>query len=121
VNRAATSIHVFGIYLLLLGAAIIVAPNLILAPFGLPPTSEVWLRVVGVLAEGVGFYYVQAARHDLIPFYRATIPARVFVFLSFVAFVIFGLVKPALIIFGAVDLVGAAWTFFGLRSSRPST
>lgn len=120
-NRAATSIRVFGIYLILLGAALIAAPNLVLAPFGFPPTSEVWLRVVGVLVGILGFYYVQAARHDLVPFYRATVPARVFVFLSFVTFVCFGLVKPALILFSAVDLVGAAWTGFALRSLRQPT
>ena len=116
-NRAATSIRVVGIYLLLLGAALIAAPNLVLVPFGLPPTSEVWLRVVGVLVAILGHYYVQAARHDLVPFYRATVPARVFAFLSFVAFVLFGLVKPPLILFGVVDLSGAVWTFLALRLS----
>jgi hypothetical protein len=117
VNRAATSIRVVGIYLMLLGAALIAAPNLVLAPFGIPPTSEVWLRVVGVLVAILGHYYVQAARHDLVPFYRATVPARVFAFLSFVAFVLFGLVKPPLILFGVVDLSGAVWTFLALRLS----
>lgn len=120
-NRAATSIRVFGIYLMLLGAAIIAAPNLVLAPFGLPPTSEVWFRVVGVVAGALGYYYFQAARHDLVPFYRATVPARVFVFLSFCAFVVLGFVKPPLVLFGLVDLVGAAWTFSGLRSSRATS
>lgn len=117
-HRAATTIRVFGIYLMLLGAAVIAAPNPVLALFGLPPTSEVWLRVVGLLAAILGYYYVQAAHHDLVPFYRASVPARVFAFLSFVAFVLFGLVKPSLILFGAFDLFGAAWTFFALRSSR---
>lgn len=120
-NRAATSIRIVGIYLLLLGAVLIAAPNLVLVPFGFPPTSEVWLRVVGVLVAVLGHYYVQAARHELVAFYRATVPARIFAFLSFVAFVLFGLVKPPLILFGAVDLAGAAWTFFALRSSRQPT
>lgn len=120
-NRAATSIRVFGIYLILLGVALIAVPNLVLAPFGLPSTSEVWLRVVGVLVASLGYYYVEGARHDFVPFYRATVLVRPFVFLSFVAFVFLGLVKPVLILFGAVDLVGAAWTFFGLRSSRQPT
>ena len=119
-NKAAASIRIFGIYLMLLGAAVIAAPNLVLTLFGLPSTSEVWLRVVGLLAAILGFYYVQAARHDLVPFYRASVPARVFAFLGFVAFVLFGLVKPPLILFGTVDLLGAAWTFQALRSGRPA-
>jgi hypothetical protein len=119
VKAAATSIRVFGIYLMVLGPVVIAAPNLVLTLFGLPPTSEVWLRVVGLLAGILGYYYVQAARHDLVPFFRASVPARAVAFLGFVAFVLFGLVKPSLILFGVVDLSGAAWTFLALRSSRP--
>ncbi|HET9795480.1 MAG TPA: hypothetical protein VFS34_13590 [Thermoanaerobaculia bacterium] len=117
-SRAATSIRVFGIYLVLLGAVVVAVPNLVLALVGLPPTSEVWIRVVGLLAAILGFYYLQAARHDFMPFYRASVPARVVAFLTFAAFVLFRFVKPSLILFGAVDLSGAAWTFFALSSSR---
>lgn len=102
-------------------ASVIAGPNLVLALVDLPPTSEVWLRVVGLLAAILGYYYVQAARHDLVPFYRASVSARVFAFLGFVAFALFGLVKPSLILFGTVDLFGAAWTFFALRPSRQPT
>jgi len=116
--RASASIRIFGVYLLILGGALVAGPNLVLALFGFPATSEVWIRVVGLLAAILGYYYVQAARHDLLPFYRAYVPARVFSFVSFVALVLLGLVKPSLILFGAVDLSGAAWTFFALRSSR---
>jgi hypothetical protein len=35
---AARSIFVFGIYLVLLGAGLMLVPNLVLAPFGFPPT-----------------------------------------------------------------------------------
>jgi hypothetical protein len=109
-SGATTSIRVFGVYLVILGAALIVAPNAVLAPFGVPPTSEVWVRVVGVLAVALGFYYGQAARSELVPFYRATIIVRAFVFVSFGAFVLLGFAPPALALFGTVDLAGAIWT-----------
>ena len=112
------SVRVFGIYLMLLGPVVIVVPNTVLTLFGIPSTSEVWLRVVGLLAAILGYYYVQAARHDLVPFYRASVPARVVAFLGFVAFVLLGLVKPSLILFGVADLSGAVWTCLALRSSR---
>jgi len=114
-NAATTSIRIFGVYLVLLGAALIVAPNAVLAPFGLPATTEVWLRVVGVLATALGFYYGQAARSELVPFYRATIVARIFVFVCFGAFVLLGFANPALALFGAVDLAGAIWTATALH------
>ena len=82
-TQAARSSFVFGIYLVALGLAIMVVPDLVLAPFGFPPTSEVWLP---------------------------------FLFLSLVAFVLFGLAPPQLILFGVLDLLGALWTFLALRS-----
>lgn len=114
-SSATASIRVFGVYLVILGAALVVAPNAVLAPFGVPPTSEVWVRVVGVLATALGFYYGHAARCGLVPFYRATIVARAFVFVCFGAFVLLGFAPPALALFGAVDLAGAAWTAAALK------
>lgn len=114
-SSAAASVRIFGAYLIVLGAALIVAPNAVLAPFGIPPTSEVWLRVVGVLATALGFYYTVAARAGLVPFYRATVVARSFVFVCFGAFVLLGYARPALALFGAVDLAGAIWTAAALR------
>lgn len=114
-NRAAASVFYFGIYVLVLGLGLIAVPNLILAPFGFPPTSEVWLRVVGVLAAAIGWYYVSSARAGLEPFFRATVAMRILVFVCFGAFVLLGFAKPALTLFGAVDLAGAIWTATALR------
>jgi hypothetical protein len=115
VSGATTSVRVFGAYLVVLGAALIVAPNAVLAPFGIPPTTEVWIRVVGVLAIALGFYYTIAARFGLVPFYRATVVARTFVFVCFGAFVLLGFAPPALALFGTVDLAGAIWTAAALK------
>jgi hypothetical protein len=119
-DRATTSIRVFGAYVVILGATLIAAPDLVLAPFGIPHSPEVWIRVVGVLAAALGFYYNLAARFELVPFYRATVFGRIFVFLSFAAFVLLGFAPPALALFGTVDLAGALWTASSLRSARPA-
>ena len=114
-NTPATSVRIFGIYLAILGPALIAAPNLVLAPFGFPATSEVWIRVVGVVATCLALYYLQAARYDLVPMYRVTILARTLACVCFAGLVISGQARPALIFFGLVDLAGAAWTLFALR------
>jgi len=119
-DRATTSIRVFGAYLVILGATLVAAPDLVLAPFGIPHSPEVWIRVVGVLAAVLGFYCNLAARFELVPFYRASVIARIFVFLSFAAFVLLGSAPPALALFGTVDLAAALWTASGLRSARPA-
>ncbi len=46
---AARSVRVFAINLALLAVALLLAPNLLLGAVGLPTTSEVWIRVVGML------------------------------------------------------------------------
>ncbi|MGQ0670268.1 MAG: hypothetical protein ACT4PO_11450 [Actinomycetota bacterium] len=43
-TQTARSVFVFGLYLLVLGAGLVVAPNLILATFEVPNTREVWIR-----------------------------------------------------------------------------
>src|SRR5215218_8202222 len=70
VSGAARSVFAFGVYFALLGLTLYVAPNALLGLFGLPPTEEVWIRVAGILALAVGFYYLLAARADLAVFFR---------------------------------------------------
>jgi hypothetical protein len=114
-SPAARSILVFGIYLVVLGASLMLVPNLVLAPFGFPPTSEVWLRVAGSETAIIGWFFLVAARTGTESFFRATLVARPFLFLTLCAYVLFGLAPPQLILFGIIDLIGAAWTFLALR------
>jgi hypothetical protein len=116
-SSSARSLFIFGLYLILLGSLIIVAPNLFLRLFGLPATNEVWIRVVGVLLIPLGFHDVMAARIELTEFFRWTIYMRLLVFILFSVFVMLRLAPPVLILFGSVDLLGAIWTAVALRSS----
>jgi hypothetical protein len=56
-SKAAFTIKIFGIYLLLLGPVLMVAPNVLLSIFRIAPTEDVWIRVVGVLAFNIGIYF----------------------------------------------------------------
>ena len=102
----------------MLGLILVFVPNLLLTLFTLPTTTEVWIRVVGVLALVLALYYIQAARHVLRDFFQWTVYARLGVFLFFTAFVLLGLVKPVFVLFGVVDLLAAIWTQATLHSSK---
>ncbi len=117
-TKSARSVFVFAIYLYLLGAVLIVAPNTLLRLFLLPETDEVWIRVVGMLVMILGFYYSQAARKNLSDFFRLTVIGRSAVLLFFIAFVLAGLAPPILILFGVIDFAGAMWTALSLRSEQ---
>ena len=119
-SKLAKSVYFFGLYLVGLGAILLVVPNILLSVFGLPTTGEVWIRVVGMILLLLGVYYVVLARGESTVFFRLTVYLRGSVIVFFTAFVLLGIASPPLILFGAVDLLGAVWTGLALRQSRPA-
>ena len=121
-TKSAQTLFFFALYLFGLSVVLLVAPNLLLTTFRLPPTDEVWIRVVGMLVGFLGLYYVSAARANLLPILEMSVRARTSVPVFFGVFVAMGWVSPMLLLFGAVDLLGAIWTFLALRSElgRPA-
>jgi hypothetical protein len=105
-QHARVSIVVFGAYLVGLGGALLVAPNVLLGVFGIPETSEVWIRLVGTLLAVIGFYQIQAGRYGATWFIRASVLARVGVAVSLLMFVLTGLAPAVMLLFASVDLAG---------------
>jgi hypothetical protein len=117
-SKSALSVFVFGLYLLVLGIVLLVVPNFLLGLFSLPSTTEVGIRVAGMLVLFLGIYYTLAGRNEMANFFQWTVYVRSSVILFFIAFVLLDFVKPQLILFGVVDLLGAIWTGFALRSQK---
>lgn len=120
-TRAARSVYVFGIYLIVLGGILIGSPNTLLAVFRLPATTEPWIRVLGVTVLALGMLNVASARTEQTAFFRATVWVRIFVFASFVGLTLAQMAPPVLVLFGLVDLAGAVWTFAALRRAVGQT
>ena len=114
----AQTIRVFGGYLIVLSAALIFAPSLLLTPFGIPTPTDVWIRVTGMLVGFLGMYYILAASAGLVPFFRWSVPGRLSVLVFFGAFVGIGLAPPVLLVFALIDAAGAIWTWFALKQLR---
>jgi len=117
-SKAARSLFVFGIYLILLGLFLLIAPNTLITFFGLPAANDVWIRVVGMLLVLLAYYDIQAARKNLVDFFRWSVVARTSVIVFFTVFVILDLVKPILLLFGGVDFLAAMWTYIALRREK---
>ena len=117
-SKSARSVFVFSLYLLALGITLLVAPNFLLGLFSMPATSEVWIRVVGMLIFLLGNYYMQAARKEMKDFFHWTIYLRVSVIFFLTVFAVLDYTRPIIILFGAVDLLGAVWTWLALRSEN---
>lgn len=115
-TNAAKSVYYFGFYLLALGLILVFLPNMLLSLFGFEPTSEVWIRVLGAVVLAIGIYYVFVAPTNNETFLKITVYARISILVWFTLFVLLGWAKPMLLLFGGVDLLGAAWTWSALRT-----
>jgi hypothetical protein len=114
-HPASNSVKYFGLYSIVTGIGLVLVPGLVLAPLGIAAPTEVWIRVVGALAIPLGYYYWVCGSADLVAFFRATIPGRL-VFAATTVLLIVAFSAPMqLLLFAAIDLAGAAWTFQGLR------
>jgi len=119
-SKSAFSAKVFAIYLFVVGAVLVVAPNFLLSIFQIPPTSEVWIHVVGLTAFMLGVYAWVAAKHENKPFLEASVYTRFVVFLAFTTFAVIGLASPMIVLFGVADLLGGMWTHFALKADAQS-
>ena len=116
-SKAARSVYVFGIYLLVLGGILIGSPNTLLALFRLPSTTEPWVHVLGVVVMAIGMLDVASARTEQTGFFRASVWVRLFVFASFIVLALIKIAPPVLVAFGLVDAIAAVWTHASLRKT----
>ena len=114
-TRAARSVFIFGLYLVVVGGILIGSPNTLLSLLALAPTSEPWIHVLGVAVMGMGMLQVASARTEQTTFFRATVRVRLFALAAFIALALFHVVPPVLVIFGLIDGIAAAWTWAALR------
>lgn len=120
-KNARLSLLLFGLYLILApGLGFIFFPVQILSLFGLSAGDDVWIRVVGMLASVLGFYYLQVARNGLDRFIPWTVPGRLYATAFMLLLVVLRMTGPGLLLFAAIEAAAATWTWFALRSARES-
>ncbi len=109
-SKSAKTVLYFSYYLFFIGAQLAIVPKLFTDLWKLPETNEPWIRVVGILALILGFYYHQSAKKDLTEFLKLTVWGRMLYFLGSTILVIAGIAPIVFIGFGVVDLLTAIWT-----------
>jgi len=117
-SKAAKSIQVFGIYLIIAGIGFLFMPNKILSIMNVAAATEVYIYIMAMLMFLLGFYYIAAARDEAKTLFRWSIFTRTSVLFFFIAFVLMKLTEPVLIGFGIVDLAGAIWTAIALKNDK---
>ncbi len=115
-TAAARSILVYSIYVLGLGATLLLAPNIPLPLVGLPQATEVWIRVAGMTVIFLGIFYFVAARNDYREIFKASVPIRFAVVAFFAAFAAAGFTAWNILLLTPFDVLFALWTWYSLRS-----
>lgn len=117
-SKSAKTIYVFFIYMIISGLGFVFIPNIVLNLVGLPASSDIWVRAVGMMTILLGSYYGVMAKNEVKSFFYAASYGRLTVILFFTGFVLFDLAPLKLIMFGVVDLLGAIWTLRTLRTEN---
>lgn len=86
-------------------------PNVLLGLFGFLPTTEIWIRVLGLFTCTTGIYYFYCAKNEQKAFFDATIAGRLFFFVVLTILTFAFQQSFMLALIGSVDLLGAIWTF----------
>jgi hypothetical protein len=113
-----TSLLVQSIYVILTGLQLVFVPNMLLGMFGFDNTSEIWIKVLGVVILPLAFVYYAISKQGNDDVVRSTIWSRSFVGIGFTLMVLFGIAKPSLILFAGIDIVTAIWTWIELKKNK---
>lgn len=115
--KKSLSLTVQAVYALITALQLIFVPNMLLGIFGFAPTSEVWIKVLGItLVAFVVVYYgvIQYGNKELI---KITIYSRLTIVVGFILLVASGQVATPLILFAGIDLATSIWTWFELKKA----
>jgi hypothetical protein len=109
------SLVVQAIYVLLTGLQLIFVPNMLLSMFGFDATSEIWIKVLGIVVLSLSIVYYTVNKSGSEDVVRATMWSRLFVGVGFILLALTGQAKLSIILFAGIDIVTAVWTWFELK------
>lgn len=115
-KNVTNSLYAQILYMIGVGAGFLFIPNMVLPIFGLPPTEEVWIRILGALALVLSLYYYTCVQSQHVPFFKATVWGRYFFSTCLIALVLFKLAPPVICLFAATEGLLAVWTHLALKN-----
>ncbi len=104
-----------------MGIFLLAYPDPMIYFLKLESSNDIVIRILGMLLVFYGYFYVRSSRDakKYRNFYMWTVHTRSAAIVFLGSFVLLKLASPIIIAFGAVELLGALWTFLELkRTSR---
>jgi hypothetical protein len=112
------SLVVQAIYVIITGLQLIFVPNMLLGMFGFEPTTEIWIKVLGIVILPLSAVYYAISKQGNEESVRATIISRGFVGVGFTLLALSGQAPMALILFAGIDIATAIWTWMELKKNK---
>lgn len=109
------SLVVQGIYVFLTGLELIFVPNIVIGFFGFEPSSEIWIKVLGVVVFSFTILYYNVNKYGSDELVRTTIWLRFTISTGFILLSLSGQASINLILFAGIDVMTAVWTWFELK------
>jgi hypothetical protein len=103
------------IYMLGMGFGLLLMPNLMLSIFGIPPTNEGWIRIVGALSLVLTIEYYPMLKQQNTTFFWGTVWSRYLFCATLVLLVALGYLEKPVVLFAILEAGLAVWTHFSLK------
>lgn len=110
------SLTVQAVYVVITALQLIFIPNTLLGMFGFEPTTEIWIKVFGVVLLSLALVYYGIIKNGNDDVVRFTIWSRLLVGVGFTIMAITGVAPLTLILFAGIDIATAIWTWFELKN-----
>ncbi|MEM8893600.1 MAG: hypothetical protein AAGC88_03415 [Bacteroidota bacterium] len=117
-DKASKSVLFFGIYILITGLTLLLAPNILLLLLMIDAQPSIWMQLLGLALTALGYYYIRAAHDRNFDFYRGTVPIRIGQFLVVVVLVYIYEGPYILIAVSAIEALAGIITYRLLSKSR---
>ncbi len=114
-KKQSLSLTVQAIYVLVTALQLIFVPNTLLGMFGFEPTTEIWIKVLGVVLLSLTVVYYAIIKYGNDDVLRFTIWSRLLVGAGFTIMALTGVAPLTLILFAGIDVATAIWTWFELK------
>jgi len=115
-TKSAKSLYYFGFYVLLIGLVLCIVPDKFVSLLKLAEIPDAWARVIGLLAIIIGSYDILSGQNNIKPLIKASIYLRILFFIGILVLFISGQMTKEILPLGIIDLFGAVWTAFSLKS-----
>jgi hypothetical protein len=112
------SLLVQATYLGLVGVLLIYAPNFLLGLLGFEPTTEIWIKVLGIVTLALATVYSGIVRSGDLISKRYSVYGRLMAVIGFILLVLVSHARSAMFLLAGVDLATAIWSWMELKKTR---